>query len=703
LIGRDGAFSPAVMAVAGAVVLGQSLAWRDGPSSTVLVVVIGVLWCVAASVLVWRGIRRGHFSPMRRCALLLMALPVVQEWLFRSVAGQETATALIVYPLLTLGAALVLSLRWFQVVVAAALLAALLFLFARDGWTALSVWQGLLLVGLTGGVPFIVWQRLHLLRRQTARAAASVLEERQQRERFLDPVQEPPPLLFQTPQQEQAAWLHIRFRERGRQLLEVLKQALPQVRSCVLFLYQPSDDRLHLELCVGGSPQDYRDELSVAVGHGPIGWAAKERKPCLYARLDPARQSPDYYRAPTTVRSLMVMPMAAEGRLEGVLCIDSQRTGVLGDREEQLLLLTAGCLRAQLEDLRQQRLMVEKGSEISRLLEASQLLNSRLDLQHRLETMTGLTQKIVQADTSILCLVDEGERRAIVRVAEGHHKERALGQSFPLTDGLVSLVVKNRQPVLLSHLSDEQPTRFFPSKSKLRLPARSFLGLPLIVQDRVIGLLLCLSDAPSAFTATHQHLLSILCNQAAQAITDAQLHEQVERLASIDGLTTLLNHRAFHGRLHYEWEQAQRHGEALALMMIDLDHFKRINDTHGHQAGDRILKQVAALLKQLARKVDTVGRYGGEEFAILLPKTTAAQAGKMGERIRKVIERGRFGLEGVAIPVTLSIGVASAPTDATGPDQLVSVADKALYGAKAKGRNRVMLSAELTSALARTS
>lgn len=706
--GRDGgrpvgviALDPAVMAGSVALLLAQSLLWRNGPPPTVLIGAMGMLWCVAAAVLVWRGVRRNYFSPMRRCVLFLMALPPAQEWLLRLTGGEESAAGLIVYPLLALGASLVLPLRWFQVVVAATLCAAFLWLLNSHGWAAFPVGQGMLLIGLIQGVPLIVWRRLELLRRQTARAA-SVLEELQQRERFFDPAQEPP-LLFQTPRQEQAAWLRVRFRERGHQLLGLLKQAIPQARSCVLFLYQPGDDRLHLELCVGGSPKEYREEWSVAMGHGPIGWAAKERKPCLYGRLDPARQLPDYYRVPVSVRSLLVMPMMAEGRLEGVLCVDSQRMGVLGDREEQLLQQTADCLRAQLEDLRQQGRMAEKGGEISRLLEASQLLNSRLDLQHRLETMTGLTQKLVQADTSILCLVDEGERRAVVRVAEGQKKERALNQSFALTDGLVSLVVKNRQPVLLSHLSEEQPTRFFPSKSKLRLTARSFLGLPLVAQDRVIGLLLCLSDVPSAFTATHQHLLSILCNQAARAITDAQLHEEVERLASIDGLTALLNHRAFHGRLHYEWERAQRHGEPLALMMIDLDHFKRINDTRGHQAGDRILKQVAALLKQLARKVDTVGRYGGEEFAVLLPKTSAAQAARMGERIRKVIERGRFGLEGVAIPVTLSIGIASAPTDAVGPDQLVSVADKALYGAKAQGRNRVVLYADLASAMARSS
>ena len=222
----------------------------------------------------------------------------------------------------------------------------------------------------------------------------------------------------------------------------------------------------------------------------------------------------------------------------------------------------------------------------------------------------------------------------------------------------------------------------------------------MILQNRVIGLLVCTADTPSAFTATHQHLLSILCNQAAQAIADAQLHAEVERLASIDGLTGLLNHRAFHSRLHYEWEQAQRHGESLTLMMIDLDHFKRINDTYGHQAGDRILKQVSSSVARLVRKVDTVGRYGGEEFTVLLPTTTAQQAWKMAERIRTVIERSQFGFEGVTIPVTLSIGMASAPMDASGPDHLVNLADKALYWAKSQGRNRTALYPELVSAMA---
>ena len=698
-IGRDGVLSPVVIGAAALLWLGQFLVWRSGPPPVAPVVVVGALWFAAAAVMIWRGLHRGYFSPLRWCALFIMALPVVQEGLFRWTADDGAAPVLIVYPLLALGAALALPLRLFQVVVAAAVIAGLAMLLELGGWTAFSVWRAALLVGLTAGVPGIVWRRLDLLHRQTARAV-SVLEAQQQRERFFDSAQEP--LSVQTAQQEQAAWLQLRFQERGRQLLEVLKQAIPQARSCVLFLYQPWDEQLRLELCVGGPPQDYREELSVAIGHGPIGWAAKDQNPRVYP-LNPARQSPDYYRVPTPVRSLMVMPIMTERGLEGVLCVDSQRTGVLGDREEQLLLLTASCLRMQLEDLRQQRHIAQKGHELSLMREASQSLNSRLDLQHRLEAMIGLTQKIVQAETIILCLVGEGERRAVVHVAEGHDKERVLDQSFPLTDGLVSLVVKNRRAILFSHRLNEPPTRFFPSKSKLQLTAQSFLGLPLMLKDRVTGLLVCLSDVPSAFSATHQHLLTILCNQAAQAIADAQLHGEVERLASIDGLTGVLNHRAFHERLHYEWEQAQRHGESLTLMMIDLDFFKRINDTHGHQAGDRILKQVAAVLKQLARKVDTVGRYGGEEFAILLPKTTAAQAGKMAERIREVIERGRFGLDAAVIPVTLSIGIATAPSDAAGPDQLVSVADKALYGAKTQGRNRVVHYADLASAIARLS
>jgi diguanylate cyclase (GGDEF)-like protein len=502
-------------------------------------------------------------------------------------------------------------------------------------------------------------------------------------------------------EQEQSAWLQTRFHERAQQLLSLLKQAIPQARSCVLFLHQPADDRLRLELCIGGPSHDYRDELLIPVGRGAIGWAAKERKPCRYARLDPQRQRPDYYRADAAIRSLLAVPFIAGNRLEGVLCVDSARADALGDREEGLLALTAGCLQAQLEDLRQQRAIAQQNRDFSMLHAASQSLNSGLDLDRRLEAMTEMAQGIVQAETGLLCLVETGERRATIRVVRGGGMDRYVGHQFNLTDGLVSLVVKNRQPILLSQLSDDQPHRFFPLKSKIQMRARSFLGLPLIVQERVIGLLICASDQPSAFTALQQHLLSILCNQAAQAIADAQHHAEIKRQAAIDGLTNMFNHRAFHDRLDYEWKQMQRNGEPLTLMMIDLDHFKRVNDTYGHQTGDRILRQVSALLAKLARDSDTVGRYGGEEFAVLLPGTTAQQASKLAERIRKVVERTRFGPEGVAIQVTLSLGVASAPADAADADHLVSAADKALYWAKEHGRNRIALYAELISAAAR--
>lgn len=685
----------------GAVVLllvGQPATWWWGPPPPTAVAVGLLIWLGAAAIIVRQGIRRRYLSPVNRCLLLFLLLPALQELTLRT--GGTTAPTLVFYPAIAVGGALLRSRRFFQLVVAATVSALVLVGVTAAEWTPHVWWSLVSLAALTILLPTAVWWYIHSLRRRTEQAAL-VLEQWEQRDRFFDPTENATDSSFQAAQQEQAVWLQTRYRERAQQLLSLLKQAIPHARSCVLFLYQPALDRLQLELCIGGPAHVYRDELEIVVGHGVIGWAAKEGKPCLYARLDPRRQQPEYYRTDAGVRSLLVLPFSTEGRLEGVLCVDSEKTGALGDREEGLAALTAGCLRAQLEDLRQQRQVVQKSREFSRLLEASQLLNSGLDLQHRLETMTGLTQSIVPSTASILCLVDGGERHASIRVVRGGGLEKYLDHRFSLTDGVVSLIVKNRQPILLSHLSEDQPTRFFPLKSKIRMTAGSFLGLPMILKDRVIGLFICTADIPSAFTAIHQNLLSILCNQAAQAIADAQSHAEVERLASIDGLTGIFNHRAFHDRLHYEWEQAQRHGEALTLMMIDLDHFKRINDTYGHQAGDRILKQVVACLLRLVRKVDTLGRYGGEEFAVLLPKTTAHQAWKMAERIRKVIECGQFGLEGVTIPVTLSIGVASAPSDAGGPDQLVSVADKALYWAKEQGRNRIALYPDVVSAMAR--
>ena len=158
--------------------------------------------------------------------------------------------------------------------------------------------------------------------------------------------------------------------------------------------------------------------------------------------------------------------------------------------------------------------------------------------------------------------------------------------------------------------------------------------------------------------------------------------------AHIDPLTGLPNRRALMQRLAEEWERIRRHGGSLAFIMADIDHFKRVNDTHGHGVGDRVLQEVARAIAQECRAVDVPARHGGEEFAVLLPEETESAAVVLAERCRRRIEERRLDASGQSVRVTASFGAADS-TSAASPEEMVERADKALYAAKSAGRNAV--------------
>ncbi|MFH1018939.1 MAG: GGDEF domain-containing protein [Pseudomonadota bacterium] len=168
-----------------------------------------------------------------------------------------------------------------------------------------------------------------------------------------------------------------------------------------------------------------------------------------------------------------------------------------------------------------------------------------------------------------------------------------------------------------------------------------------------------------------------------------QYHEEIYRLATIDGLTGLFNKNFFLDRLAEEFSRSKRYDRSLSLLFFDFDHFKRINDTHGHLAGDEILKKASSLIQRNLRKEDLCGRYGGEEFGVLLPETPHKNALFLAEKLRKLVESTSFEHAGKAIPVTISFGVSTLTKDVKNPTQFVEMVDQALYRAKQAGRNCV--------------
>ncbi len=220
----------------------------------------------------------------------------------------------------------------------------------------------------------------------------------------------------------------------------------------------------------------------------------------------------------------------------------------------------------------------------------------------------------------------------------------------------------------------------------------SALGHPLAAEERLVGLL-SVSRADRPFTAAERGLFHYLAGQASVSIENIDLHERVQRQAVTDELTGLFNHRRFHEAISTEVERAKRFGQDLGLIMLDLDDFKQINDTYGHQQGDLVLREVARIMRGFSREIDAPARYGGEELALLLPGTNLEGAYQLAERLRQGIDAIGLTVSGRSdrLHVTASLGVAAMSGDGDiGPRDLIAAADAALYEAKRSGKNKTV-------------
>ncbi len=266
------------------------------------------------------------------------------------------------------------------------------------------------------------------------------------------------------------------------------------------------------------------------------------------------------------------------------------------------------------------------------------------------------------------------------------HKRLLFTESAHFVSQYFSL---QQKPRLLS-FSTHHHAFLFPDNDHLG----SVALLPLIRQNQLIGSLNLGSRNPSRFqsnigTQFLEHLAAVV----SACIENARLHEHIKLVGLRDPLTGINNRRFFDQRLVEEVSRAKRFHAPLSCLFIDLDHFKRINDLYGHQAGDAVLKQVSELLSDRLRNTDVLARYGGEEFVILLSHTQTKDAAEIGEQIRAIVDAARFTIpNGKTINVSLSIGLATMTKDGNinNEKQLIAAADQAVYAAKLSGRNKLM-------------
>ncbi|MFH1459315.1 MAG: sensor domain-containing diguanylate cyclase [Candidatus Omnitrophota bacterium] len=286
------------------------------------------------------------------------------------------------------------------------------------------------------------------------------------------------------------------------------------------------------------------------------------------------------------------------------------------------------------------------------------------------------------------------------RSNDSHLNNTVKNMSLPinLSSGILAQTVLNKSPFEI--INDEKKLLIKKNDPVVSLfNMEYFVTVPLLAKNHVVGVMLVDNFySKRSITTDDIWKLSMFADQAGLAIENSQEFEKALVMSNTDRLTNLWNYGYFQHQINEEVKRATRFNRYLSLLMVDLDYFKDFNDTLGHIAGDDLLKDLAEILKNSCREVDSVTRYGGEEFAIILPETYKEKAYSSAERIRKLVAAYSFCHNQKATPkrITISIGVASFPQDASTKEELVNCADKALYAAKNTGRNRVcMFSREL--------
>jgi len=280
-----------------------------------------------------------------------------------------------------------------------------------------------------------------------------------------------------------------------------------------------------------------------------------------------------------------------------------------------------------------------------------------------------------------------GERSGLVIDGFDRRSEKFFRRPMTEGEGAAGWVMSRALPRRIADLSIEDDIASHGGAHGIR----AWLGVPLFMYGACEGVIAVQSSHARAFRDDHQRLLESLALQISAALQNAHLYE----LAMVDGLTGLFVRRYFDARIEEEIERSKRYATAFSVVMMDVDDFKRFNDAHGHLIGDRVLRGIANVVKSQMRGVDTAARYGGEEIAVILPRTEIVNAFAVGERIRGAVSELRITTDGdppAALRVTASFGVASYPeSKATSGEDLVRRADRALYRAKQAGKNRVEL------------
>lgn len=328
-----------------------------------------------------------------------------------------------------------------------------------------------------------------------------------------------------------------------------------------------------------------------------------------------------------------------------------------------------------------------RNEEFASMIEIGKALTSCLDIHAILETIMKQVERLLKPKAWSLLLVDSESGDLVFEIAVSPVSEQLKGVRIERGKGIAGWVALHAVPLLIPDVSkDDRFAKDF--DQQLMFTTRSIVCVPMKIKDQVIGVIELINSFEEIdFDESDIMLISVIADFAAIALENARNYERVNELVITDDLTGLYNSRHFGHLIENEVKRSGRYGEPLSLVFLDLDHFKGINDTHGHLVGSRMLGEFGMLVGKHIRATDMAARYGGDEFVIILPHTGKEQGIKMAGKLLDTMKEAHFvSDDDTPITLTASFGVATYPHDADSRAGLIKAADTAMYDAKTGGR-----------------